>query len=188
MEQVKKILVGIDHVIHKIILLLAELSLVGMISIVCMTVFYRYVLNSGIVWAEEVPRILVSIFAFLACAMGCRDGFHVSVGIIYNRFPENGKVRKVLEYLTYFIILGVGIFMLYYGNNLVVKLSRSRMPATGWPRSVQYISMVVGGAVIIYDAILYIFGILSPDDLMYSEKEKVYKAKHLKDFEKEDAQ
>lgn len=188
MDMVKKILLGIDHVVHKIILILAQLSLVGMISIVCVTVFYRYVLNSGIVWAEEVPRTLVAMFAFLACAMGCRDGFHVSVGIVYNRFPENGKARKVLDYLTYFVILFAGYIMLRYGGNLVTKLSRSKMPATGWPRSTQYVSMVISGVVIIYDALLHIFGILSPDDLMYSEKEKVYKVKHLKDMKKEDAQ
>ena len=32
----------------------------------------------GLSWAEEVPRLLVTVFAFIACAIGVRDHIGVS--------------------------------------------------------------------------------------------------------------
>ena len=62
-----------------------------------MTVILRYFFNTGIGWAEEVPRLLVTLFTFLACAMGVRDKTHMCVGVIYNRFRKDGLGRRFLE-------------------------------------------------------------------------------------------
>ena len=169
----------IDRGMHRILLIIAQLSLIGMVTIVCVTVFYRYVLNSGIIWAEEVPRTLVAMFAFIACAMGVRDGFHISLGIIYNRFPEGGKGRKLLNRVTHISTLVFGLILLVYGGNLVLQLAKFTMPATKWPRSVQYISLPIAGFAIVVDSLLHMFHVISPDDLIYSEKEKEYKVIHL---------
>jgi len=91
MTKVGEVLHAIDTIFHKILLVIAQIALAAMIIIVCTTVYYRYVLNAGIIWAEEVPRILVALFAFIACAMGVRDQLHVGIGVFYNRFPKGGK-------------------------------------------------------------------------------------------------
>ena len=62
MSQFGHILQTIDRFLHRILLVVAQLALIGMTTIVCVTVFYRYVLNSGIIWAEEVPRLLDSVY------------------------------------------------------------------------------------------------------------------------------
>jgi TRAP-type C4-dicarboxylate transport system permease small subunit len=173
------VLRAIDTIIHKILLIIAQLGLAAMITIVCMTVYYRFILNTGIIWAEEVPRTLVALFAFIACAMGVRDQLHIGIGVIYERFPKGGKVRKVLDTLAYLSTMAVGYIMLVHGWRLCVQLGRFKMSATGLPRSVQYISLPFAGAIIMYDSLLYLLGVLNDEHLLYSEKEPELEVIHV---------
>lgn len=179
MTKAGEVLHAIDTFFHRILLVIAQIALAAMIIIVCTTVYYRYVLNAGIIWAEEVPRILVALFAFIACAMGVRDQLHVGIGVLYNRFPKGGKARKVMDMINYGSTMLAGAIMLYYGWNLCIQLAPFTMPATEWPRWVQYISMPICGAIMIFDSLLYILGILNEDDRMYSEKEEELEVIHL---------
>ena len=175
-----EILRGIDKVIHRILLIIAQVALFAMITIVCVTVFYRYVLNRGIIWAEETPRTLVALFAFIACAMGVRDHLHIGVGFFYNRFKAGGRARKVLDKIGNLATFASGGIMAYYGLNLCTQLWRFTMPATGFPRTVQYISMPIAGTIIMFDSLLFLFGVLAEDDHLYTEKEQELEVIHLK--------
>jgi TRAP-type C4-dicarboxylate transport system permease small subunit len=150
-----------------------------MITIVCVTVYFRYVLNDGIIWAEEVPRTLVALFAFIACAMGVRDQMHIGISVIYSRFPKGGKVRRTMDILNFASTLVAGGIMLYYGGSLCAQLSRFTMPATEWPRSVQYISIPIAGAIMIYDSLLFLFGVINENDKLYSKQEQEYEVLHM---------
>ena len=78
-------LVRLNHITHRIVLFIAQASILAMVAIVTLTVILRYCFNTGLSWAEEVPRLLVTVFAFIACAIGVRDHMHVAVNAIYNK-------------------------------------------------------------------------------------------------------
>lgn len=181
------ILRGIDTFIHRILLVIAQVALFGMIAIVCVTVFFRYVLNDGIIWAEEMPRTLVALFAFIACAMGVRDHLHIGVGFFYNRFKVGGTGRRIMDIAYNLATFASGAIMAFYGWNLCRQLWRFTMAATGLPRTVQYISMPIAGTIIMYDSLLFLFGVLKEDDLLYSEKEAELEVIHLKHDKKDKA-
>jgi TRAP-type C4-dicarboxylate transport system permease small subunit len=187
MNRFAKGLLAIDTFIHRILLIIAQAALFGMIAIVCVVVFCRYVLNTGIIWAEEVPRTLVALFAFIACAMGVRDHLHIGIDFFYNRFKVDGPGRKVLDALFNILLFASGAIMTFYGWNLCVQLFRFTMPATGFPRSVQYVSMPIAGGIIMYDSILFLFGVLKKDNLLYSEKEEELHVIHLEKRKKTQA-
>ncbi len=184
MQKLAHILLAIDTIIHRILLVIAQIALFGMISIVCVVVFFRYVLNSGIIWAEEVPRTLVALFAFIACAMGVRDHLHIGINFFYNRFRVGGPGRKVLDVIFNVLVFACGAIMAIWGWNLCAQLFRFTMPATGFPRSVQYISMPISGTIIMYDSLLFLFGVLKEDNLLYSEKEEELHVIHLEKHKK----
>ena len=71
-----EILRKIDRVLHMILLRVAQVAMLALVVIVTYTVIARFVFNTGNSWAEELPRILVALFAFLACEMGVRDHLH----------------------------------------------------------------------------------------------------------------
>lgn len=168
-----QMLVKLDRIFHKLMLLLSQLALVAMIIIVTMTVVMRYCFNTGISWAEEVPRLLILVFAFAACAAGVRDHMHVSVTAVYNRYAIGGKMRKFMDFLVDLSALLCGLFMLISGANRTAKLFSLTgvLPITGISVAWQYLPIPVAGAVMVFDAALFLLGILDPDDLIYSEKE-----------------
>jgi TRAP-type C4-dicarboxylate transport system permease small subunit len=161
---------------HKIMLYIAEIALATMVFIVFMTVVLRYCFNTGIGWAEEVPRLLVTLFAFLAMAFGVRDHIHISVNIVYNRCGPVGKwwFDKVSDSA----VLLCGLYMFLYGGERLLKMATlpGTLPMTGWPIWVQYLPIPLCGFLITFDSLLFITGILKKDDLLYSEKETDYVA------------
>lgn len=102
-------LVRLNHITHRIVLFIAQASILAMVAIVTLTVILRYCFNTGLSWAEEVPRLLVTVFAFIACAIGVRDHMHVAVNAIYNKFPVGGTGRKALDNLTDIVVLLCGL-------------------------------------------------------------------------------
>lgn len=166
------ILRKIDHVLHMILLRIAQLAMLALVVIVTYTVIARFVFNTGNSWAEELPRILVALFAFLACEMGVRDHLHTSVGVIYNRLPENGVARKVLDLLTDLCVLVVGILMAKVGYDYCLSLAAKggTLPMTHWPVWIQYASIPVAGVIMIWDSILFLTGIVKQDDTIFSDK------------------
>ena len=168
-----QILVKLDRILHTVMLFFSQVALIAMTIIVTMTVVMRYCFNTGISWAEEVPRLLILVFAFAACAAGVRDHMHVSVTAVYNRFPVGGKARKAMDIGVDVAALLCGAFMLYAGWTRTAKLFSLTgvLPITGISVGWQYLPIPVAGAVMVYDAALFLLGILDPDDLIYSEKE-----------------
>ena len=167
-------IVLVNHWCHKIILTIAQIAVVIMLCTVFMNVVLRFCFNSGITWAEEIPRLLVTLFTFLACAIGVRDHMHISVTMVYTRFPKGGKMRKFMDVLSDIATLICGIFLLYYGIMYIARLRPGYLPMTGWPTWLQYIPAPIGGFVMTFDSILFLLGILKPEDLLYSEPEVDY--------------
>ena len=172
-DPLRKVILPINHFIHKIMLLLSELSIVAMIVIVTATVVMRYCFNTGLSWAEEVPRLLILVFSFAACSAGVRDHMHVSVTAVYNRFPVNGKVRKAMDIGVDVAALLCGLFMMISGWDRTYRLFHltGKLPITGISVGWQYLPIPIAGAVMVMDSILFLTGILDPNDLIYSEKE-----------------
>ncbi|MCC8189517.1 MAG: TRAP transporter small permease [Planctomycetes bacterium] len=149
----------------------ADVALIAMVIIVALAVTLRYVFNTGIGWAEEVPRLLVTLFAFLAMAMGVRDHLHIGVDIVYNLFPKDGLVRKGMVVLADLIVLACGLFMLYYGYTRCRQMMRlpGSLPMTGLNTWWQYLPIPLAGFVITFDSILFLTGVIKRTDLLYSD-------------------
>lgn len=167
-----EILRKINRGIHKCLLLIAQVAMIALVVIVTYTVIARFVFNTGNSWAEELPRILVALFAFLACAMGVRDHLHVGVGVLYNRLPEGGIGRKILDILTDVCVLIVAIFMIKVGWDYCMSLAArgGKLPMTQWPVWIQYISIPISGVIMAFDSILFLTGVLKQNDTIFSDK------------------
>ena len=166
------ILRKIDHWLCTILLRVAQVAMLALVVIVTYTVIARFVFNTGNSWAEEVPRVLVAIFAFLACAMGVRDHLHTSVGVLYNRLPEGGKAQKALNVFTDVCILLISIFMIKVGGDYCFSLASKGgklktvlqslavalylCPLPGWMDIPSYVVMLVAVAVTVVTGVQYL--------------------------------
>ncbi|MFC2822113.1 MAG: TRAP transporter small permease [Spirochaetales bacterium] len=185
----KGFLILLNHWTHKVILTIAEIAEISMLVILFITVVLRYCFNTGIGWAEEVPRLMVILFSFIACAVGVRDHMHVSVTVIYSRLKSK-KAKKVLDVISDFAVLICGLILLVNGYKYTVRLMgvTGKLPMTGLPTWVQYTPAPMTGLLMTFDSILFLTGVLKPDDLLYSEKEVDYvEVVRERDAKKEEA-
>lgn len=161
---------------HKVFLLIAEIALAAMVIIVTITVILRYFFNTGLSWAEEVPLLLVSLFAFLACAMGVRDHTHMAVTVIYNRFSKGSSSQKALDILTDVCILLCGLFMLIIGGQRCIKLMSlpGNLPMTGLRTWWQVTPIPVAGFLMTFDSILFLTGVLNPHETLFAQPDVDY--------------
>ncbi|MCE5344366.1 MAG: TRAP transporter small permease [Eubacteriales bacterium] len=169
-----RLLRAVNRWIHRFFLMIGELALGAMVVIVTITVILRYCFNTGISWAEEVPRLLVTLFTFLACAMGVRDKTHMSVSVIYNHFKRDGFGRKFLDVFGDVCVLICGLFMLYFGGLRCIKMMSvtGTLPMTGLKTWWQFVPIPLAGFLISFDSILYLTGVLKPGDTLFTEPDK----------------
>ena len=94
-------------------------------------------------WTQELAVLCLVWLCFASAGYGIYDNKHANMTVFVNFFPL--PVRKVLAILAYVLLLFVSIYWVYYGISLSALSSTARMSATGWPQSLNYISIVVGG-------------------------------------------
>lgn len=136
-------------------IILAQLLLIGMTLLIGTNVFMRYVLNSGIHWAEEISLVMAVTFVFIAMALGVRKKLHISLHLWRRPIP---KLDYVLEKLADLVVLFIGLVMLIYGRILIQFTMQSIMPATKLPSAVLYMVLPLAAVLMIYEAITDLIG------------------------------
>lgn len=77
--------------------------LLGVVAVVLLSVFFRYVVNSSLSWGEELTRYLAAWLVFTGMAPAYRAGEHVRIGVLVDRFSE--RSRRVLYVASEVLVL-----------------------------------------------------------------------------------
>ncbi|MFN3317694.1 MAG: TRAP transporter small permease [Allorhizobium sp.] len=127
-------------------LYLAGVGVVLMTVIIGWQVFGRYVLNDTPSWSEPLSLQLMSWFILLGAAVGVRESVHLGLDIVrYNMAP---RVQRLMDLISLGLISGFGVAMSYYGAQLAAGTWTARIPVLGWPGGIDFIPLIVGGALI----------------------------------------
>lgn len=107
--------------LQRLCMIIAGVSLVVITLIIPWGVFTRFVLNSASSWPEPTATLLMIWFSFLAAALCYRERLHIGVAVI--PMMLTGKARIACGWLIEICMLGVNLFMLWYGVKLVQTTS-----------------------------------------------------------------
>lgn len=107
--------------LQRLCMIIAGVSLVVITLIIPWGVFTRFVLNSASSWPEPTATLLMIWFSFLAAALCYRERLHIGVAVI--PMMLTGKARIACGWLIELSMLGVNLFMLWYGVKLVKATS-----------------------------------------------------------------
>lgn len=91
---------------------LAMVLMFAMAVVVILAVFFRYVLNSPLVWAGEISIFLLVAITFLGGSLGLKYKAQASVTIILEFIPEHVK-RWVLILGHVFMLIFMFVFLFY---------------------------------------------------------------------------
>jgi TRAP-type C4-dicarboxylate transport system permease small subunit len=138
---------------------LSAAGLVAMTAAVAWQVFGRYALNDTPSWTEPISLLLMSWFILLGAAVGVRENFHLGLDIV--RFFAPGRVARVMDGISLLAIAGFGIAMSWFGSTLVVGTWSATIPVLGIPGGVDYLPLVVGGALIALFALERLVGMIA---------------------------
>lgn len=94
-------------------------------------------------WTQELAILALVWLCFVSAGFAVKNGLHVRMTVINGIVPK--AVAKWLHFASYLLLLFVNGFWIYYGMKLSIMMANARMAATGWPMSLTYVSIVVGG-------------------------------------------
>jgi TRAP-type C4-dicarboxylate transport system permease small subunit len=112
----KSLFLRLNDVLYNCCIWVAGLSVLAMTLIIPWGIFARYVLGTGSSWPEPVAILLMVVFTFVGAAASYRAGAHMAVAMLTDRLPQGP--RKAAALLVQLLMLGVCVFMTYYGTKL----------------------------------------------------------------------
>lgn len=83
--------------------ILVGIMFLTIVILTLVQVFARYILNSPLLWSEELARLLLVWVVFLGGAVVCWDGRHLNVDTFFSR--SSGRVRVAMRALNALIAL-----------------------------------------------------------------------------------
>ncbi len=155
--------------IYKYFIWLFLVLIVALTFIVLLDIFLRWC-GKGIIWADEMSRMLIIWMAFVAMALGVEINIHVEITLFFKLLPK--KFQKFWMAVNQIITMAIGGFIAYYGVLLINIAAKGKLEIVrDLPKSVFYLSIPLGGFFIVYFALMHL---LHREDLMPSAVPGLY--------------
>lgn len=133
--------------VARVALWLAGAGLVLMTAFVAAQVFWRYVLNSSLMWSEPGAVILMGWFIFLGAAVGIREGYHLSFDVLLMVLPKRTKL--MLHSVSDAVVVAFGVGMVWFGGQLAAGAAATKLPSLGISGAFDFLPLVIGGVLVV---------------------------------------
>lgn len=128
------------------------LLLLAMSVVVFSNVSLRYVTGQSITWADEVARYLMIWMTFLAAGLVLRQGGHVAITNLHDVLPL--ALRRLLRAAIVALLLFFFAYMVWVGQQYMVRMGRQLTPATRISYWYIYLAMPAGFSLLIAHLLL----------------------------------
>lgn len=126
-----------------------------MTALVCLQVFYRYVLNSPLVGSEEAARAVLLYIVMIGSAVAIGNRSHMAIDYFYERFPKPLKILSSGVY--YLVLLFIALLFIKEGYDLAQRTMMMKTPALQLSRGLLVFAFPISGVLMV----LYVIGLLS---------------------------
>lgn len=112
----------------------------GIVVVIFLQVFLRYVMNDSNAWSEELARFLMVYMCFFGSCLAMKQERGLRVTFFVNKLPPKASfyINVVFKIL---IVLFLGT-VIYYGAITSWKMHSQVTTALQWPKSVLYFSLI----------------------------------------------
>ncbi len=115
MEKAKKIRKVLDRFVDFVIIVL----FIILFAVVLMQIFFRYVLNSPLVWSEELSRYIFIWVSFLGWTLATRHNTHIRVEFLLKSLPKS--IKFIIEIITHLIVIFFISMLIYLGIRMAAR-------------------------------------------------------------------
>jgi TRAP-type C4-dicarboxylate transport system permease small subunit len=109
---------------------LAVLMLILMVVVVCLGVFFRYVLNASLVWYDEFASYLLVWLTFYGCVVASFRKRQIGFEVVVEKFSPG--LRRLFDFIAECFVLVFQVVLLYYGWELVQKMGEESAVSLPW--------------------------------------------------------
>ncbi len=135
----------VDKVIEWIFVIFCAVLLFSMLWLTFFMVFFRYVLNNSIIWAEEALRYMMVWLVLVGAGLTFRADQHVCIDVMQSILGRWPKVQAVHYILTRLVVVVFLIWLVPPALELMTKMANVTATAMTWlPKSAVYCAMPVG--------------------------------------------
>ncbi|MFM1989258.1 MAG: hypothetical protein RJA99_2215 [Pseudomonadota bacterium] len=128
--------------LRRVLTALSVLLLAAYFVAVLLQVFYRYVLNDSIFWAEEFVRSTMIWGVMIATGLVAAQRAHIRVELLEDWLPPAG--RRVVVFVANALSLGFCLILAWAGVELVERTWFQRSPMLDIPKWWVYVAIPVG--------------------------------------------
>ena len=150
--------------LSKACLMLAVALLLAVIACVQWQVFGRYVMNDTPTWAEALAMLLVLFVTAFGLAVGVRDAGHIGLESMVALLPPVWQRR--MEVLIHALVGLFGALMVQGGWLWMVAKWGEKKPMLPVPDGIDYLPVVIAGALIVLFSIEHIVAILRGEEVV----------------------
>jgi len=143
----------ISEGINKVINWFLTIALAVMVCVYFAAVFFRFVLNSGIPWAEEITRYLNVMLVLFGSGVAARHREHINVSALESAI-KNKTVKRWLFVAQYLLFGAYFLFTAIVGFDFAGKISHVS-PSLRIPMSLMYTLVSVASLVIALQSFIY---------------------------------
>jgi TRAP-type transport system small permease protein len=110
-------------------------------------VFFRFALDSPLIWSEELVRLLLVWLTFTGAAVVAWDGTHLNVNVVFIRLPSG--LKAVTRWFNLLVALSFLAILVWFSIPLVRIENMADMGALGIPYGWVRLPATVGGGLIL---------------------------------------
>src|SRR5262252_8885232 len=101
-----------------------------MVVVVCLGVFFRYVLNSSLIWYDEFASYLLVWLTFYGTVVASYRKRHIGFEILVDKFDPS--FRRIVDFIGECFVLVFQFVLFYYGWQLVKKMGDGSAISLPW--------------------------------------------------------
>lgn len=103
----------INKTIDKIVDIVSIYLFLMLFGTVLLQVFFRYILNTPLIWSEELSRYIFIWISFLGWVLATRNRTHIKVNIVLDSLPT--KIKFITSIFIQFLIIIFSTSLIFLG-------------------------------------------------------------------------
>jgi TRAP-type C4-dicarboxylate transport system permease small subunit len=133
--------------------------LAGLTVVVCLGVFFRYVLNSSLVWYDEFASYLLVWLTFYGAVVASYHRRHIAFELVVDKLRP--RTRRIVDGIGEAAVLGFQFVLFWYGWILTEKMGDETTISLPWVK-VAWVNSVlpITGALMLLISLTRLTGIV----------------------------
>ncbi|WP_163580824.1 TRAP transporter small permease [Gracilibacillus saliphilus] len=136
---------------------IAVISMIMASILIFIQVVLRYLFNYSLIWSEETARFLIIWLVLIGSSIAVREKGHATVDALVTFLPPAGK--KVFSVFANLAGIVFCLILIWTGVEMVSSVVElgNVTPALGVPMAIPYLSIPVGGGLMLFRFLQMLF-------------------------------